>query len=281
MRDKFLLKAKVLLASMLLLFAFACCSSYTPTGNKVLDAQAVNKDVGAYLYIPDTTVDEPVLSAVNYEDSTKFYEKYDTPLKRRDWKGKVVDSGVPGSLYLSTAIRENMVDREDLPNNLVIFGHNVGREDPNVPLAEVTLADCPDGPKFAQLFKFLDEDFAESHPYVYVSLAEEELVYEIFAVYYTETETKPKYYSVLLNDDDAMAVAESAMERSQWIYEDVTPEYGDSFLTLSTCSYAFTSDLHEAEAYRYVVMARLLPEDAAQEETTSVTANPSPKAPQV
>ena len=58
-------------------------------------------------------------------------------------------------------------------------------------------------------------------------------------------------------------------------------EEGDKFLTLSTCTYSFTADVHAAEAYRFVVMGKLLPEDASGESTASITKNESPKEPQV
>jgi len=56
---------------------------------------------------------------------------------------------------------------------------------------------------------------------------------------------------------------------------------GDKFLTLSTCTYSYTADLHAAEAYRFVVTGKLLEEDALLKPVANITKNPAPKEPQV
>lgn len=254
---------------------------------KVTEAIAVNDDVGGYIYIPDTQVDEPVICAANYSDSQTYYATYDTTNKRRNWKGEISDDGygVTGALYFHPAA--DFSSREELSSNLVIFGHNPGRVDPSQPYDAAILEDNPEAPKFAQLYKFLDEDFAKNHPYIYISTENDNLVYEVIAVYWTESETRPRYYSSNLTPDEALEVAVDALDRSQWVYEGVELEEGDKFLTLSTCTYHFTPGMDptvavkKAEAYRYVVMAKLLPEGARGEATANITKNESPKEPQV
>jgi len=254
---------------------------------KVTEAIGINDDVGGYIYIPDTQVDEPVICADNYSDSKTYYATYDTTNQRRNWKKEISDDGygVTGALYFHPAA--DITSREDLSSNLVIFGHNPGRVDPSQPYDAAILEDNPEAPKFAQLYKYLDEDFAKNHPYIYVSTENDNLCYQVIAVYWTESETRPRYYSSNLTSEEALQVAVDALERSQWVYEDVELEEGDKFLTLSTCTYHFTPDMDptvavkKAEAYRYVVMAKLLPEDARGEATVNVTKNPEPKEPQV
>ena len=247
--------------------------------SKVTDAIAINDDVGAYIYIPDTQIDEPVVCAANYSDSKTFYATYDTTSNRLDWKKESTGVGGTGSLYFHPSAQFD--SRENLSPNLVMFGHNIGRLDSSIPYDSVVLTDNPDGPKFGQLYKFLDEDFAKNHPYIYLSTENDNLVYQVFAVYWTESETRPRYYSSNLTSEEALTVAKDAVERSQWIYDGVELEEGDKFLTLSTCTYSFTADVHAAEAYRFVVMGKLLPEDARGESTASITKNESPKEPQV
>ena len=246
---------------------------------KVTEAIAINDDVGGYIYIPDTLIDEPVVCADNYSDSKTFYATYDTTSNRLDWKKESTGVGGTGALYFHPAAKFD--SREELSSNLVVFGHNIGRLDSSIPYDSVVLTDNPDGPKFGQLYKFLDEDFAKNHPYIYVSTENDNLVYQIIAVYWTEAETRPRYYSSNLDSEAALEVAVDALDRSQWIYEDVELEEGDKFLTLSTCTYSFTADVHAAEAYRYVVMAKLLPEGARGGATANIIKNPSPKEPQV
>ena len=247
--------------------------------SKVAEAVGINDDVGGYLYIPDTEVDEPVVCAENYSDAKTFYATYDTTSNRLDWKKESTGNGGTGALYFHP--NANLSSREELSPNVVIFGHNIGRTDPSVPYYSVTLTDTPDGPKFGQLYKYLDEKFATEHPYIYLSTEQDNLIYQVFAVFWTEAETTPKYYSSNLSSEDALTVAKDAVERSEWIYNDVELEEGDKFLTLSTCTYSFTTDVHAAEAYRFVVMGKLLPEEAHGEATADITKNESPKEPQV
>ncbi|MCI9456877.1 MAG: class B sortase [Oscillospiraceae bacterium] len=252
--------------------------------SKVKDAQKVNADVGGYLYIPNTTVDEPVLSAKNYATNQKFWDVYDVVNKRLNWKKEMDNSGVTGCLYLPKAA--GLDSRDDLAYNTVIFGHNPGRMDPNVRYDSVTLADLPDAMKFAQLYKYLDEDFAKKNPYIYFSTENENYIYQVFAAYYTEAETTPKYYSSKLDAKDSLTVANEAVKRSLMTYKDVKLSEGDKFLTLSTCTYAFTEGMTPAQAlaaaekHRFVIMAKLLPANARGDETANVSKNPSPKMPE-
>ncbi len=252
--------------------------------SKVKDAIKINKDVGGYLYIPNTTIDEPVISGKNYNTNKEYWGVYDTVNNRLNWKKERVNSGVTGSLYMHRQAEYS--SRDKLSPNLVIFGHNPGRLDPNVRYDSVTLEDNPEAMMFAQLYKFLDEDFAKKNPYIYFSTENENYIYQIFAVYYTESDTTPKYHSSLLTEEEALTVAKNAVERSQWIYEDVDLKEGDKFITLSTCTYEFTKGMTPAQAlnasdkHRYVVMGKLLPANARGSETAKLSKNPSPKKPE-
>lgn len=256
--------------------------------SKVKDAIKVNADVGAYIYIPNTTVDEPVICQKNYRDTYQFRDYYDTVNARRNWKKEVDNSGVTGCFYLQRTAKFD--SRDNLSPNVVIFGHNPGRLDPNVRYDAVTLEDNPDAMMFAQLYKYLDEDFAQKNPYIYLSTENETYIYQVFAAYYVEAEPTdksfPLYYSSKLDTKDALTVAKDAVERSMMTYKDVKLTEGDKFLTLSTCTYAFTEGMTPAQAlaaaekHRFVIMAKLLPANARGDETANVSKNPSPKMPE-
>ena len=147
--------------------------------SKVKDAQTINPDVGGYLYIPNTTVDEPILVGKNYKSNGEFWAVYDTTNNRLNWKKEKVNSGVTGALYTRKVL--NLNSREELSHNVVIYGHNPGRLDPNVPYDLVTLEDNPDAMMFAQLYKYLDEDFAKKNPYIFLATENENYVYQVFA----------------------------------------------------------------------------------------------------
>jgi len=252
--------------------------------SKVQDAIKINKDIGGYLYIPNTTIDEPVVSGKNYKTDDEFWAVYDTVNNRLNWKKEKVNSGVTGSLYMHRNAKYD--SRDDLSYNLVIYGHNPGRLDPNVRYDAAPLVDNPDAMMFAQLYKYLDEDFAKKNPYIYFSTENDNYIYQVFAAYYTEAETTPKYYSSNLDAKDSLIVAQEAVKRSQMVYKDVKLNEGDKFLTLSTCTYAFTEGMTPQQAlaasdkHRYVVMAKLLPANARGDETANVSKNPSPKMPE-
>ncbi len=251
--------------------------------SKVQDAIKVNKDVGGYIYIPNTTVDEPVVSGKNYSTVDEFWATYDTVNDRRNWKKEKANSGVTGAFYMHFNAKYD--SRDDLSHNLVIFGHNPGRLDPNTRYDAAPLEDLPDAMMFAQLYKYLDEDFAKKNPYIYFSTNNENYIYQVFAAYYTEAETDPKYYSSNLDAKDSLTVAKEAVKRSQMNYKDVKLEEGDKFITLSTCTYEFTEGMTPAQAleasdkHRYVVMGKLLPANARGDATANVAKNPSPKMP--
>lgn len=256
--------------------------------SKVQDAIKINKDVGGYLYIPNTTIDEPVVSGKNYKSADEFWGVYDTVNNRLNWKKEKANSGVTGSLYMHLNAKYD--SRDELSPNLVIYGHNPGRLDPNVRYDAAPLKDLPDAMMFAQLYKYLDEDFAKNNPYIYFSTDNENYIYQVFAAYYTEaepaSETEPRYYSSNLNSKDALKVAQEAVKRSQMVYKDVKLNEGDKFITLSTCTYEFTEGMTPAQAlaasdkHRYVVMGKLLPANARGDATANVSKNPSPKMPE-
>lgn len=243
--------------------------------SKVKEARAINTDVGAYLYIPDTLVDEPILTSAQYGTMGALQNIYDNVNNRLNWKREGTGYGGPGVGYLHN--KANINSRGELSPNLVIFGHNNGMPYGQTYSAAIPLEDRPDGAMFAQLYKYLDEEFTRNHPYLFFSTEKEDYIYQVIAVSYTDEETTPKYYSSNLSSEDALIVAKDMMNRSQWIYEDVELKPGDKFLTLSTCTYSLTTQIHNP--YRYVIMGRLLPANAKLSPTANITKNPSPKAP--
>ena len=126
------------------------------------------------------------------------------------------------------------------------------------------------GPKFAQLLKYQDEEFAKTHPYIYYSTIEEDMVWQVFAVFYTDI----KFDYINPNPADATfnSLIKKAQDLSFYDY-DVEVTSNDKILTLSTCTYRLADDtkLHYPNDYRYVVMAKLLPADAVLEDTVSLT----------
>lgn len=227
---------------------------------QIQDAVAKNSDVKGWLNIPDTTINNAVVQAADND----FYHRKDE-LKNYSWTG---------SFYADYEC--NLANRADLSANTVIYGHNVHYDDNK------------DKERFSQLFHFTDLDFAQEHPYVYFSingtdptLEENHMVWQIFSVFYTTTDF---HYTQVKKDmsgtsqeemteEQLMSIVNEAKARSEYNYNvEVTGQ--DKILTLSTCSYKYG----RRNDVRFVVMAKLLEEDAVLKNTVSLTENTSKKA---
>ncbi len=220
--------------------------------DKIKEAHKINSDVVGWITIPNTKIDNEIIQAKDNE----FYLRRDIT-KNYNWYGCYYAD------YESV-----MKDEKSLSPNTVIYGHN--------------MEDRPNGKKFAQLFNYLDEDFAKNNPYIYIYTPDNRMVFQVFAVYYTETAFKYHYVdpvkdSAKVNKKITIKdIVDEAKLRSQMIY-DVDVNNDDKLLTLSTCTYKYGGEKNEEQ--RFVVQARLLREDEKEQKTVSVKKNPSPKEP--
>lgn len=119
-----------------------------------------NPDIFAWIYIPDTVIDCPVLqseqSDTYYEDHNAYGEEDDT-----------------GAVYIELANLTNMCDF-----NTVLHGKTGVDEDG----------------LFADLYRFANPDFFAEHEYVYLYLDGNVLTYEIFAAYERENTSLIRTY---------------------------------------------------------------------------------------
>ena len=71
--------------------------------------------------------------------------------------------------------RDTLESREKLAENTVIYGH--------------AASDCDkDGPKFTKLFRYMDAEYVQENPYIYLSVDGEDMIFQITAVFVTDTE---------------------------------------------------------------------------------------------
>lgn len=109
---------------------------------------AENKDIYAWIYIPGTQVDYPVLQSAS-DDSYYLNHNIDGSY------------GKPGCIYTEK------INSKDFTNyNTVLYGHNM-----------------KNGEMFGCLHDYEDKTFFDENPYVYVYTEEKTYVYEIFAAY--------------------------------------------------------------------------------------------------
>ena len=129
-------------------------------------------------------------------------------------------------------------------------------------------------------------DFAREHPYVYFSIngdgedSAQDMVWQVFSVFYTTTDfdyirinkefRDPSQGEI--TDAQLMNIITEARDRSAHDY-DVTVSGTDKILTLSTCSYKYG----RRKDVRFVVMAKLLEEDAPLQASASQVVNADKK----
>ncbi len=109
---------------------------------------AENKDIYAWIYIPGTQVDYPVLQSTS--DDTYY-----------------LNHNIDGSYGKPGCIYTEKINSKDFTNyNTVLYGHNM-----------------KNGEMFGCLHDYEDKTFFDENPYVYVYTEEKTYVYEIFAAY--------------------------------------------------------------------------------------------------
>ncbi len=186
---------------------------------KFADLYEINRDLIGWIFIEGTNIDYPVMQCGDDE----YYLSHDF-YGREDRYGclyvkKVADVNTPGT-------------------NFIIYGHNM-----------------KDGSMFGTLDRYGEEDFCTSHPLISFDTLYDERTYEVMAVFRTqikEEDKEFKYYRFYQADTEEEFSCFYENVKEMALYDTgVTAEYGDTFLTLSTCDYY-------ADDGRFVVVAKLL-----------------------
>ncbi len=211
----------------------------------VSKAYEKNQDTIGWLKIPDTQIDNSVLQSFNNE-----YYLRQTEEKKYD---------VYGCYFLDYEC--NFGKREDLGKTSIIYGHS-------------SLDSDPEGYRFSQLFKFKDLEFAQNTPYIYYSTQQEYMVWQVMAVFHTDTNMP--YINVNLSDEEYVSLVQDAKAKSIYNYADSDYDVAtDKLLFLSTCSFEYTTGGNE----RFVVMAKLVPQDEQLQEKADFAINVNPQKP--
>ncbi len=185
-----------------------------------------NRDTVGWLWVPGTQINNSVLQS--YDNA--FYLRQD---ERREYD-------IYGCYFVDYEC--SVGPREELSPNTIIYGHS-------------DLKDNPEGPRFSQLYHFTDPDFARETPVIQFSTLDGFMYWEVFAVLYTELNES------FISPDPPEGIeqmAAAAMEKSLYEYG-VTVGEQDHVLILSTCTSSFGANDTD---HRFVVLAKLLPEDA-------------------
>ena len=166
-----------------------------------------NPDMVGWIYIADTRINYPVMQSL---DDPNFYLKHSFDKS----------SSSHGCPYVNANC-----DISKPADNVIIYGHRM-----------------KDGSMFADLDKFTDEAFWESHRTITFNTLTQRQTYEIITVFKVATGTGSaaefKYYS--FTDASSPEEFEDYISKAKTkaLYDTgITAEYGDKLLTLSTCEY--------------------------------------------
>lgn len=224
-------------------------------GGEILDSAKqlleINPDTVGWVHIDGTNVSLPVVQRTS-ADGNDYYLKI-------AFDGS---SNKAGTVFMD---RRNVINAHERSDNLILYGHNQR-----------------DKTMFGDLGYYKkDLNYYSEHPVIQFSSNYRTDTYKIFAYFVTpvlESQTRDGIIFDYHNRLNFKSKAEyndfidNIMLRTQ-IITSVDVQYGDEFLTLSTCS-------NEFEPSRFVVFARKVRED--EDETVDVSAaylNPNAKEP--
>lgn len=167
------------------------------------ELKAINPEIIAYIQIPGTNVDYPVLQSM---DSDDYY-------LHRDIYGNYKYAG---SIYMQICNLDDFTDRVT-----VLYGHNMAN-----------------GSMFADLHDFEDTEFFNSHKEFYIYTEDRKLTYEIVSAYvYDDRHIMNSFNfaedSVFLEYLDFIQNPRSTLCNSRELNRELTVE--DRVVTLSTC----------------------------------------------
>lgn len=190
-----------------------------PVPNPYESAFLSNEDMAAWLQIPGTVIDYPVMWTPRDEE----YYLY------RDFDGSHNQNGC---LILDT---DSNLD--PLTTNLIIHGHNM-----------------KSGAMFGNLTDYESEEYYQEHKSIILYTKECLRNYEVIAVFrsqvYKKTDQVFKFYKFFQADTQEEFDDFYQNIKALSLYDTgVTAEFGDNFITLSTCVY-------HVERGRFVVVAK-------------------------
>lgn len=190
-----------------------------PIQNPYTDSFLANEDMAAWLLIPGTNIDYPVMWTPE-DENYYLYRGFDK------------SDNVNGSLILDTDSSLNPPT-----TNLIIHGHNM-----------------KSGAMFGNLTDYEDRDYYEDHKQIILYTEDCQRNYEVIAVFrsqvYKKSDNVFKFYKFFQADSEEEFNDFYQNIKELSLYDTgVTAEFGDRFITLSTCVY-------HVEQGRFVVVAK-------------------------
>lgn len=162
-----------------------------------------NGDIYAWIYVPGTTVDYPILQ---HPTDNSYYLNYNIDGTK----------GFPGCIYT-----ENYNSKDFSDIHTVIYGHNL-----------------KDKTMFTSLHNFENKDVFSKEHYIYIYMPDYVFVYRIFAAYeFSAIHLLDNYdYSNEYVYEDYLKKIYATTDRVANVKEDIKVTTKDKIVTLSTCT---------------------------------------------
>ncbi len=172
---------------------------------KDLDWEALhaeNGDIYAWLYIPGTSIDYPVLQ---HPEDDSYYLGHNLDGSQ----------GYPGCIYTERLNSKDFTDQ-----NTVIYGH-----------------DLNDGTMFHTLHSYKDKNFFEANRYAYIYTPEQVFIYDIFAAYESGDEHILYTYGFAGDSgfQEYLDMIFLSRDAGAHFRDGVEVDASDRIITLSTC----------------------------------------------
>ena len=219
-----------------------------PNAKELLD---INKDTVGWVKIDDTKIDVPVVLRNDEKDGNTYYLTH-------NFNGEKAKAGVIFADY------RTIITAKEQSSNIVLYGHNE-----------------KDNTMFGDLDKYKHKlEFYKAHPIINFNTNYEVGQYKIIACFVTNVLPKQAKDGVVFDYQNYIDMdkkrykvfIDNVMLRSQF-NTGVDFQYGDKFLTLSTCSSEF-------DPSRFVVVARKVRKgEYATVDTSLATVNKKAKEP--
>lgn len=158
----------------------------------------INPDVVAWIRVPDTKIDYPVVQG----EDNDYYLKH-------TWQGS---QNTVGTIFMDCNSSPALTDY-----NTLIYGHNMRS-----------------GSMFASLRNYSQQSYFDAHPYVYLLVDNGAFRFEVFSAYKAELDASA-YGQSFRQRETREIFLQDAAEKSA-IETGITPGIRDRILTLSTCS---------------------------------------------
>lgn len=185
------------------------------------ELRKVNDHITGWILIPDTNISYPIVQGENndyYLDHTFAKE-----------------SNYAGAIFVEYRNKPDFSD-----NNTFVYGHNVKH-----------------GTMFAELEKFMDQGFFDSHKYVYLFTPNQNYKCEVLSFYSTKDGSDSYQFGI----SDVTVWKKyietiTAPNLAGHVRNDVTMGESDRMISLSTCSYEINNAPSDQ---RYLLHAKLVP----------------------